>query len=71
MNQNDYLNRMRKKNGNFTKEALNKMTDKLREVIGTLKNRYYTSPKTYGISLANMPRHAHSKGRRVLHTTNF
>lgn len=75
MNQNEYQNRMnsygRKQNGNFTREALSRMGDDLRKAVVNLKLRYHTSPKTYGMGLANTPRHAHAKGRRVLHTTNF
>ncbi|MBQ9602414.1 MAG: hypothetical protein IJR42_01215 [Paludibacteraceae bacterium] len=73
MNINDYMNRQegRKANGQFSREALNRMADKLRDVILNLKQRWYTSPKDYGQALANRPRHAHAKGRRVLHTTNF
>lgn len=73
MNKNDYMNRQegRKANEQFSREALNRMADKLRDVILNLKQRWYTSPKDYGQALANRPRHAHAKGRRVLHTTNF
>lgn len=73
MNRNEYLNRQagRKKNGQFTESALANFSDKLRNMILDLNRRWYTSPKDYGQALANRPRHAHSKGRRVLHTTNF
>ena len=73
MNKNEYLNRQagRKENGQFTKIALANFSDKLRNMILDLKQRWYTSPKDYGQALANRPRHAHAKGRRVLHTSNF
>lgn len=73
MNKNEYLNRQagRKENGQFTKTALANFSDKLRNMILDLKQRWYTSPKDYGQALANRPRHAHAKGRRVLHTSNF
>ena len=73
MNKNEYLNRQagRKANGQFTKDALSKFSDKIRDIILNLKQRWYTSPKEYGQAIANRPRHAHAKGRRVLHTNNF
>lgn len=73
MNKNEYLNRQagRKENGQFTESALANFSDKLRNMILDLKQRWYTSPKDYGQALANRPRHAHAKGRRVLHISNF
>lgn len=74
MNRQDYLSRQnadRKKNGQFTREALSRVSDKFRDAVLRLKDYYYTSPMSYGRGLANAPRHAHAKGKRVLHTTNF
>lgn len=75
MNRQDYMSRQesgsRKANGQFTKQALANMADKVRERIMNLKSAWYTSPAWYGMRLANTPRHAHAKGKRVLHVNNF
>ena len=74
MNRQVYLSRQqagRKENGHFTREALSRMSDDLRKAVENLKMHWYTSPRDYGMALANRPRHAHAKCRRVLITTNF
>lgn len=71
-----YLSRQetesRKANGQIKTYVLEKMVDKdLAKQILSLKDAYYCTPALYGRMLANSPRHAHAKGRRVLRVTNF
>ena len=74
MQKNDYLGKKQADKQNIrhlTSKELDRIKDYECDLINKLKIRWYTSPKDYGKALANHPRHAHAKGRRVLHTTNF
>ena len=73
MNRQDYLamKQAEQKKVELKKQRAAAIAEKLGIIMLHLKMRYYTSPKDYGRCLANMPRHKHAKGKRILHTTNF
>ena len=73
MNRQDYLamKQAEQKKVQLAKKRVAAIAEKLGIILQHLQVRYYTSPKDYGRWLANMPRHKHAKGQRVLHTTNF
>lgn len=56
-----------KKNGQFDKRELDVMPSKIKDAILELKKIRYVSPKQYGIAIANSPRHASLRGKRMVY----